>query len=64
VLRSSISVAALFITACLGVASGNLAHPARLPESAKTPSQLDYLVLASIADSQHPLSMAAYQSSP
>jgi hypothetical protein len=61
VLRPSISVAALFMTACLGAASVNLAQPAKLSERATTPSQFDYLVLASMADAQRPLSMAAYQ---
>lgn len=55
------SIAAVFITACLAAASGNLAHPAKLQ---RAPSQLDYLVLASLADSRQPLSMAAYHPSP
>jgi hypothetical protein len=64
-LQASISVAALLITACLGAASGDLTAHVKSPQpAAKAPSQLDYLVLASLADSQHPLSMAAYQPSP
>jgi hypothetical protein len=41
-----------------------MAQPARSTQLATTPSQLDYLVLASLADSQHPLSMAGYQPYP
>jgi hypothetical protein len=70
VLRPSIPIAALFITACLGAATGDLAGtvkagPVKSPQLAtNAPSQLDYLVLASMVDSQRPLSMAAYQPSP
>ena len=65
VLRPSISVAAMFVSACLGAGTGDLAAHVKSPQPAtKAPSQLDYLVLASMADSQHPLSMAAYQPSP
>ena len=62
-LHPSIWGAALFISACLGAASVNLAQPAKLSERATMPSQFDYLVLASMADAQRPLSMAAYQPS-
>ncbi len=62
-LRPSISVAAMFITACFGAATGDLAVPAKSHPTA-TPSRLDYMVLASMADSQHALSMASYRPSP
>jgi len=62
-LRPSIAVAAMFITACLGAASGNLAAQAKRHPGA-APTQLDYLVLASLTDSQQPVSMAAYGSNP
>ena len=75
-LRPSVSTA-LFMTACLGAASGNLgaatgdlgAAAGNSAQSARTqpaaaPSQLDYLVLASMADSQRMLSMASYRPSP
>jgi hypothetical protein len=63
-LRPSISVVAMSMTACLGVASTDLPAPAKsLPTI--SPSRLDYLVLASMADSLHPLSMAAtYRPNP
>jgi hypothetical protein len=55
----------MFVTACLGAGIGDLAAHVKSPQpAAKAPSQLDYLVLASMADSQHPLSMAAYRPSP
>jgi hypothetical protein len=64
-LRPSIAAAALSISACLGAASGDLTAHVKSPQpAAEAPSQLDYLVLASLADSQRPLSMAAYQPSP
>jgi hypothetical protein len=62
-LRPSIAVAALFVTACLGAASGNLAARAKR-QSAAAPTQLDYLVFASLADSQQPVSMVAIESHP
>jgi hypothetical protein len=65
VLRPAVSVATMFVTACLGAGIGDLAAHVKSPQpAAKAPSQLDYLVLASMADSQHPLSMAAYRPSP
>jgi hypothetical protein len=55
-----ISVVAVLMTACLGAAPSDLPHSAKsLPIG--SPSQLDYLVLAGMADSQHFLSMADYQ---
>jgi hypothetical protein len=53
----------MFITACFGAATGDLAVPAKSHPTA-TPSRLDYMVLASMADSQHALSMASYRPSP
>jgi hypothetical protein len=41
-------------------ASGEMAHPS---SAAALPSNFDYLVLASLADSQRPISMALYRSS-
>jgi hypothetical protein len=61
-LRAWIFAAAMCMTACLGAATGDLAHSAKSRPAA--PSQLDYLILASMADSQHLLSIAAYQPSP
>jgi hypothetical protein len=60
------ALAALLVTACLGAAaSGKPAVQAqKLPAAAPTqlaPTQLDYLVLASLADSQQLLSMAGYR---
>ena len=63
-LQASISVATLLISACLGAASGDLTARVTSPQpAANAPSQLDYLALASLADSRRPLSMAAYQPS-
>jgi len=49
----------IFLTAgCLGAGSGQAGNR---PDSAVlTPSRLDYLLLASLADTQRPLAMAAY----
>jgi hypothetical protein len=41
-------------------ASGDTAKPCG---AASTPSSFDYLVLASMADSQHPIEMASYRPS-
>jgi hypothetical protein len=60
----SISVAAMFVTACLAAGAGDLTAHVKSSAPTKALSQLDYLVLASMADSQHLLSMAAYQPSP
>jgi hypothetical protein len=46
--------------AMLSAASGEIVSPS----SAAAPSSFDYLVLASMADSQHPISMAAYRPRP
>lgn len=62
-LRPAIPIAAMLITACFGAATGELSVPTKsLPTAA--PSRLDYLVLASMADSQHALSMASYRPNP
>jgi hypothetical protein len=62
-LRPSIAVAAMFMSACLGAASGDLTAQGQRPGAA-APTQFDYLVLASLADSQQLLSMAAYRPNP
>jgi hypothetical protein len=43
----------------LSAASGEIASPC---SAAAAPSSFDYLVLASMADSQHPIAMASYRS--
>jgi hypothetical protein len=53
----------MLMTACLGATSGNLAARAKR-QSAAAPTQLDYLVFASLADSQQPVSMVAIESHP
>ncbi len=58
-LRPTIAVAAMLVTACLGAASGNLGAQAKRQPGA-APTQLDYLVFASLADSQQLVAMAAY----
>jgi hypothetical protein len=59
-LRLACAALALIATGCLGAASGqtNAQHPI-----ADVPTRLDYLLLASLADSQQPLSMASYRPS-
>jgi hypothetical protein len=42
----------------LSAASGEITSPC---SAAAAPTSFDYLVLASMADSQHPLSMASYR---
>jgi hypothetical protein len=58
-MRTHFAMAAAFFAACLGTASASssLACP-----TVGTPSKLDYLVLASIADSPGLLAMAGYRS--
>jgi hypothetical protein len=58
VLRFAIALSALITTGCLRAASCNPLQPAPLGSA---PSRLDYLLLASLADSPQLLSMAAYQ---
>jgi hypothetical protein len=53
------AAAALFASA-LSSASGQVADPAQCVVKTR-PSTLDYLALASMADSQRPLAMAAYR---
>jgi hypothetical protein len=48
----------LSFAAVLSAASGEVASPC---SAAAAPSSFDYLVLASMADSQHPILMASYQ---
>lgn len=59
-LRPTIAAAAMLVTACLGAVSGNLAARAKT-QPAALPTQLDYLVLASLADSRQLVAMAAYR---
>jgi hypothetical protein len=42
----------------LSAASGEIASPC---SAAAVPSNFDYVVLASLADSQHPISMTSYR---
>ena len=54
-----ISVAILLtLTGALGAASG---EPTGACVAVQSPSSFDYLVLASIADSQRPIAMATYR---
>jgi len=47
---------------CLGAGSGQAGN--RPGTAVLTPSRLDYLLLASLADTRRPLAMAAYQPEP
>ena len=48
----------LFVAGILSAASSEVAGPCR---ALALPSSFDYLVLASMADSQHPISMVSYR---
>ncbi len=48
----------LSITGMLSAASSEVSNPCSVLDA---PSRFDYLVLASMADSQHPISMASYR---
>jgi hypothetical protein len=56
-LRLASAAVALIATGCLGAVSSDT----KGQRPADGPTRLDYLLLASLADSQHLLSMAAYQ---
>ena len=62
-MRRVLLASCILLTAgCLGAGSGqadNRPNPAEL-----TPTRLDYLLLASLADNQRPLAMAAYRPVP
>jgi hypothetical protein len=58
-IRFWVAVAAIFASA-LSAASGQVADSAQCLVKTR-PSTLDYLALASMADSQRPLAMAAYR---
>jgi hypothetical protein len=58
VLRIAGAALALIATGCLRAASG---EPDAQRTPADAPSRLDYLLLASLADTQQFLSMAAYR---
>jgi hypothetical protein len=62
-LRIACAALALIATGCLGAASGatKAQHPSA--DSADSPTRLDYFLLASLADSRQPLSMASYRPS-
>lgn len=51
-------VVSLSFAGVLSAASGEITSPCG---AAAAPSSFDYLVLASLADSQHPISMASYR---
>jgi hypothetical protein len=51
-------VVPLSFAGVLSAASGEMASPC---SAAAAPSSFDYLVLASMADSQRPISMASYR---
>lgn len=53
--------AVLSFAGALSAASGETANPC---SAALAPSSFDYLVLASMADSQHPISMLSYRPPP
>jgi hypothetical protein len=48
----------LFIAGMLNAASSEVSNPCTVLD---VPSRFDYLVLASLADAQHPISMASYR---
>jgi hypothetical protein len=58
--RISLAITSVFLTSCLAAASAGTSAALECPDLAG-PSKLDYLVLASIADSPHLLAMAAYR---
>lgn len=49
----------LALAGSLSAASGEIAHPCSA--AVAFPSNFDYLVLASLADSQRPIAMASYR---
>jgi hypothetical protein len=62
-MRRVLLASCIFLTAgCLGAGSGQAGN--RLDTTVLTPSRLDYLLLASLADTQRPLAMAAYRPEP
>jgi hypothetical protein len=61
--RLTVLLSALVFATCLAERSNLEAGPRPL-RAAAHPSKLDYLVLASIADSPHWLSLAGYRSQP
>jgi hypothetical protein len=52
---------ALSLAAAAGTAAGEMAHSCSAASSGATPTSFDFLVLASIADSSHPISIASYR---
>jgi hypothetical protein len=62
-MRRVLLASCIFLTAgCLGAGSGRAGN--RPGTAVLTPSRLDYLLLASLADTQRPLAMAAYRPEP
>ncbi len=61
-LKRSLAILPGVFAICLTAASAGSSMPSECPGSAG-PSRLDYLVLASIADSSHFLALAAYRPS-
>jgi hypothetical protein len=51
----------LAFAGALGAAAGEMASPC---SAAAAPTSFDYVVFASMADSQHPISMAGYRPAP
>jgi hypothetical protein len=60
-LRLAVAATALIATGCLRAASSDRVAPLG---AADPPTRLDYLLLASLADTQQLLSMAAYRPTP
>jgi hypothetical protein len=60
-LRFAVAALALVATGCLSAASSDSAAQ---HAPADPPTRLDYLLLASLADTQQLLSMAAYRPTP
>jgi hypothetical protein len=60
--RMLLASCALLTAGCLGAGSGQADN--RPNTSAPAPSRLDYLLLASLADTPRPLAMSAYRPEP
>jgi hypothetical protein len=59
---SRLALARIFVVACMGAYVLILTPvSARAPTVHAAPSKLDYVVLASLADSPNPLSMSTYR---
>ena len=60
--RALLAGCMLITTGCLGAGSGQAGNGLNIAEP--TPTRLDYILLASLADTQRPLAMAAYRPEP